>query len=32
LRDAVKPVASIGWEKPPYDDGKLIEAKPAIEG
>jgi hypothetical protein len=26
-----KQLASIGWEKPPEDDGKLIEAKPASE-
>ena len=26
LRDEGKTVVSIGWEKPPEDDGKLIEA------
>jgi hypothetical protein len=31
LRDEWKTVVSIGWEKPPEDDGKLIEAKPASE-
>jgi hypothetical protein len=31
LRDEGKPVVSIAWEKPPEDDGKLIEAKPASE-
>jgi hypothetical protein len=31
LRDEGKQLASIGWEKPPEDDGKLIEAKPASE-
>jgi hypothetical protein len=31
LRDEGKTVVSIGWEKPPEDDGKLIEAKPASE-
>jgi hypothetical protein len=32
LRDEGKTVVSIGCEKPPEDDGKLIEAKPASEG
>jgi hypothetical protein len=31
LRDEGKTVVSIGWGKPPEDDGKLIEAKPASE-
>jgi hypothetical protein len=31
LRDEGKQVVSIGWEKPPEGDGKLIEAKPASE-
>jgi hypothetical protein len=31
LRDEGRTVVSIGWEKPPEDDGKLIEAKPASE-
>ena len=31
LRDEGKTVVSIGCEKPPEDDGKLIEAKPASE-
>jgi hypothetical protein len=31
LRDEGKHAVSIGWEKPPEDDGKLIEAKPASE-
>jgi hypothetical protein len=31
LRDEGKPVVSIAREKPPEDDGKLIEAKPASE-
>ena len=29
--DEGKQVVSIGWEKPPEGDGKLIEAKPASE-
>jgi hypothetical protein len=31
LREEGKTVVSIGWEKPPEDDGKWIEAKPASE-
>jgi hypothetical protein len=31
LRDEEKTVVSIGGEKPPEDDGRLIEAKPASE-
>jgi hypothetical protein len=31
LCDKGRTVVSIGWEKPPEDDGKLIEAKPASE-